>query len=204
MAEWAKQKWCTPLSKDEIAEFLTKTERTECNNTKKEFCSMGVIYFLRCIRKKKKAFVYVLIPCRETRNVRGMSTRKQVWLRTWRYFEGIVKQLIRLSYDVQNHGPRCIKSSSLRIILHITLSLFQKLLPLHLLTFRTAFTDVLVRTMCWWPVKTVSRSVTLDCWTWWRTNRVSMPPERKMGKAAKLTYLYFQTGPLEFLLSDIR
>ena len=56
MAEWAKQKWCTPLSKDEIAEFLTKTERTECNNRKNEFCSPGVIYFLRCIRKKKKAF----------------------------------------------------------------------------------------------------------------------------------------------------
>ena len=105
---------------------------------------------------------------------------------------------------MQNHGPRCIKSSSLCIILHITLSLFQKLLPLHLLTFRTAFTDVLVRTMCWWPVKTVSRSVTLDCWTWWRTNRVSMPPERKMGKVAKLTYLNFQTGPLGFLLLDIR
>lgn len=69
------------------------------------------------------------------------------------------------------------------------------MLPFYLLTFRTAFTDALVRTMCWWPVKTVSRSVTLDCWTWWRTNRASMPPERKMGKVAKLTYLYFQIGP---------
>ena len=31
-----------------------------------------------------------------------------------------------------------------------------------------------------------------------------MPPERKMGKVAKLTYLNFQTGPLGFLLLDIR
>lgn len=59
MAEWAKQKWCTPLSKDEIAEFLTKTEQTECNNRKKEFCLPGVIYFLRCIRKKKKSFWFM-------------------------------------------------------------------------------------------------------------------------------------------------
>ena len=32
-------------SKDEVAECFAKTERKECKNTQKLYCSMGVIYF---------------------------------------------------------------------------------------------------------------------------------------------------------------
>ena len=31
--------------KDNIAEFFAKTERKECKNTQKLYCSMGVVYF---------------------------------------------------------------------------------------------------------------------------------------------------------------
>ena len=48
-----------------VAQYLTKTEQKNAGIWETN-CSMDVFYFLRSIRKKKKkASVYILKPCRE-------------------------------------------------------------------------------------------------------------------------------------------
>ena len=63
-------------SKDQIAEFLTKTELKKWDSNQKKYCTVDVICLLRSICKKKH--VYILKPCKET----GKCCRK-AYENTW-------------------------------------------------------------------------------------------------------------------------
>ena len=56
--EKTTKNWCSRLSKDETAEFLTKTRKKERNARirKTYYCSMDVVYVFRSICKKNICF----------------------------------------------------------------------------------------------------------------------------------------------------
>lgn len=102
MPRWTRHKLRSLPSEDEIAEFLTKTERKKCSNTQKMLLDKFHLIFRQYLQERTS--VYILKQCRETGKW-GKSTSLS----------------LRSCYAP---GPRWI-TSSICIILHVILSFIQ-------------------------------------------------------------------------------
>ena len=95
-AAWAIDHRSMPFpsvaTEDEIAEFLTKTQRNECKNMQNRSFDGCYLRFEEYV--KEKTFVYILRPKPKFRKV----YKKISLLRTLKWFELIIKQLLNSAF----------------------------------------------------------------------------------------------------------
>ena len=90
-----KEKHHSRLSKDQIAEFLTKTELKKWNSNQKKYCTVDVIFLLRSICKKN----ICLYPETMQRNKQLLKESLQEHLVVYLdYFKWITKQCNNIEF----------------------------------------------------------------------------------------------------------